>query len=94
MSHRKVVSGLLKIRFDLITFYQCFECCQRRFVLLHSIQDSGEKMICLLNVTSTNTFIDIQMRFIVLLKPYLNLCSLRWFTSSRNVINSIIQYGL
>ena len=36
-------SELMKIRFGLITFYQCFECCQRGFALLHSIQDSGER---------------------------------------------------
>ena len=33
--HRKELSELMKIRFDLITFYQCFECCQREFALLH-----------------------------------------------------------
>ena len=43
MGHRKEVSKLMKIRFGLITFYQCFECCQRGFTLLHSIQGSGER---------------------------------------------------
>ena len=41
------------IRFGLITFYQCLECCQRGFALLHSIQGSGE-IIYGFNVTSTN----------------------------------------
>ena len=41
--HRKEVSELMKIRFGLITFYQCFECCQRGSALLHSIQSSGER---------------------------------------------------
>ena len=31
------------MRFRLITFYQCFECCKRGFGLLHSIQGSGER---------------------------------------------------
>ena len=30
----------MKIRFDLITFYQC---CQRGFALIRSIQGSGER---------------------------------------------------
>ena len=33
----------MKIRFGLITFYQCFESCQKGFALLHSIQDSAER---------------------------------------------------
>ena len=32
----------MKIRFDLTMLYQCFQCCQRGFVLLHSIEGSGE----------------------------------------------------
>ena len=34
---------LMKIRSGLITFYQCFGCCQRGFGLLHSNQGSGER---------------------------------------------------
>ena len=33
----------MEIRFGLITFYQCFECCQKGFALLHNIQGKGER---------------------------------------------------
>ena len=36
-------SELMKVRFCLIPFYECFQCCQRGFALLHSIQGSGER---------------------------------------------------
>ena len=36
----------------------------------------------------------IQMGFIVSLKPCLNLCSLRWLKPRRNLVNSFISYAL
>ena len=44
LSHLKEVTELMRIRFCLITFYQCFECFQKGFALPHSIQDSGERI--------------------------------------------------
>ena len=43
--HCKEVSEIMKMRFGLITFYQCFECCLKRFALLHSIQGIGENTL-------------------------------------------------
>ena len=80
----------MKIRFGLITFYQCFKCCQRGFALLHSIQGSGERNYLWIQCHPPQ----IQMGFIVTLKPCLNLCSLRWLKPRRNLVNSFIQYGL
>ena len=36
----------------------------------------------------------IQMGFILSLKPCLNLCSLRWLKPRRNLVNSFMLYGL
>ena len=36
----------------------------------------------------------MQMGFIVLLKPWLNLCSLRWLKPIHNLVNNFIPYGL
>ena len=36
----------------------------------------------------------IQMGFIVSLKPCLNVCSLKWLKPRRNLVNSFIPYGL
>ena len=83
------MSGLLKIHFDLITFYQCFECCKRGFALFHSIYDGEERW-----------FIDsmsppqMQIGFIVSLKPCLNFCLLRWLKPRPNLVNSFISYEL
>ena len=79
----------MKIRLGLITFYQCFECCQRGFAMLQSIQGSGKKMIYGFNVTSTN-----RMGFTVSLKPCLNFCLLRWLKPRHNLVNYFIPYGL
>ena len=67
--HRKEVSNLMKNRFVLKMFYQCFECCQRPFALLH--EDSGQ--------WRKKGFIDsmlppkIQMGFIVSLKLWFEM---------------------
>ena len=80
----------MKIRFGLITFYQCFECCQRGFAKLHSVQGSGERNDLWFQMSPPH----IKIRFIVSLKPCLNLCSLRWRKPGRNLVNSFIPYGL
>ena len=36
----------------------------------------------------------IQMGFIIWLKPCLNLCSVRWVIPRHNLVNSFIPYGL
>ena len=79
----------MKIRLGLITFYQCFECCQRGFAMLHSIQDSGKKWF-MDSMSPRQT----QMGFIVSLKPCLNFCLLRWLKPRRNLVNCFIPYGL
>ena len=88
MGHCKEVSELLKIRFGLITFYQCFECCQRGFALLYSIQNSGKRDDLLM------IHCHLHMGIIVALKPCLNLWLLRWFKARHNLVNSFKPYGL
>ena len=80
----------MKIHFGLIIFYQCFECCQREFAFLHSVQGIGERKEFIDSMSPSQ----IQMGFVVSLKPCLNLCSLRWLKPRSNLVNSSIPYGL
>lgn len=76
--HHKEVSKSMKIPFDSV-FYQCVECSQRGFVLLHYISLPLPQM---------------QMGIVVSLKPCLDLCSMRWFKPRRNLVNSFVPYRL
>ena len=49
----------MKIRLDLISFYQCFECCQSEFDLLHNIQDSEEGNDCVIKTMLKLLFLEM-----------------------------------
>ena len=74
---------------EKVPLYQYFECCQRGFALLHSIQDSGERDDLLIQRHLHKNKWDL-----LSLKPCLNLCSLRTIEPRSNLINSFIPYGL
>ena len=81
----------MKICFVLITFYERFECCQNGLPCFTVFRVVEKEMIYRFNTISPP---QIQVEFIVLFKPCLNLCSLRWPKLRRNLVNIFIPYGL
>ena len=80
----------MKIRFDP-TFYQYFECSQRRFALLHRIQDSGERNDLSIQCAFTNTnsiYCDIRtmLKFMFI--------EIAYTRAAHNLANSFIPFGL